>query len=80
VHLQHAHETIELLQLESQLQRIELQEKHVASKSLTNPETSDHSTSLIQPTSGVEVVPVQLSSKPSSSHGKKFKLIEIDVA
>jgi len=64
VHIQHAHETIEFLQLESQLQRNELQEKHVASKSLTNLETTDHSTSFIQPASSVEVVQVQLSSKP----------------
>ena len=64
VHIQHAHETIEFLQLESQLQRNELQEKHVASKSLTNPETTNHSNSFIQPDSSVEVVPVQLSSKP----------------
>lgn len=64
VHIQHAHETIEFLQLESQLQINELQEKHVASKSLTNPEKADHSTSFIQPASSVEVVPVQLSSKP----------------
>ena len=64
LHLQHAHARIEFLQLESQLQRNELQEKRVASKSLTNPETADHSTSFIQPTSSVEVVPIQLSSKP----------------
>lgn len=64
VHIQHAHETIEFLQLESQLQRNELQEKRVASKSLTNPETADHSTSFIQPASSVEIVLVQLSSKP----------------
>jgi len=41
-----------------------LQEKHVASKSLTNPEIANHSTSFIQPASSVEVVPIQLSSKP----------------
>ena len=64
VHIQHAHETIEFLQLESQLQRNELQEKRVASKSLTNPEIVDHSNSFIQPTSSVEVIPIQHSSKP----------------
>ena len=64
VHLQHAHETIEFLQLELQLQRNELQEKHVASKSLTNPKIAHHLTSFIQPASSVEVVPFQLSSKP----------------
>jgi len=63
VHLQHAHETIEFLQLESQLQRIEVQEKRVASKSFLD--IADHSTSFIQPASSVEVVPVQIYSKPS---------------
>ena len=63
-HIQHAHETIEFLQLESQLQSNELQEKRVGSKSLTNLETDDHSTSFIQPASSFEVVLVQLSSKP----------------
>lgn len=62
VHLQHAHEMIEFLQLESQLERIELQEKHVASKSF--PDTANHSNTFIQPPSSVEVVPIQLSSKP----------------
>ena len=66
VHLQHAHEMIEFLQLESQLQRIELLEKSDASKSLNNTNTADDSKSLIQPTSSVKVVPVpfQPSSKP----------------
>ena len=64
VHIQHAHEIIEFLQLELQLQRNELQEKRVASKSLTNPETADHSTSFIQLASSVEVVPMKISSKP----------------
>ena len=66
VHLQHAHEMIEFLQLEFQLQRTELLEKSDASKSLNNTNTADDSKSLIQPTSSVEVVldPVQLSSKP----------------
>ena len=64
VHIQHAHEMTEFLQLESQLQRIELQEKHVASKSLTNLDTTVHLNSFIQPASSVEVVPMQLSSKP----------------
>ena len=64
MHIQHAHETIKFLQLELQLQRNELQEKHVASKSLTNLEAVDHLTLFIQPASSVEVVPVQLSSKP----------------
>jgi len=41
-----------------------LQAKRVASKSLTNLEIADHSNSFIQPTSSVEVVPVQISSKP----------------
>ena len=45
VHLQHAYEMIEFLQLESQLQRNELQEKRVASKSF--PNTADHSNSFI---------------------------------
>ena len=62
MHLQHAHVTIEFLQLESQLQRIELQEKCVASKTFSN--TTDNSTSFIQPASSVEVVPAQFSSKP----------------
>ena len=65
VHLQHAHEMIEFLQLESQLKRTELLEKVDASKSLNNTNTTDDSKSLIQPTSSVEVVPdpIQLSSK-----------------
>ncbi|MCY6524758.1 hypothetical protein, partial [Actinobacillus pleuropneumoniae] len=57
VHLQHAHERIEFLQLESQLQRTELLEKSDASKSMNNTNTADDSKSLIQPTSSVEVVP-----------------------
>jgi len=64
VHIQHAHETIEFLQLVSQLQINELQEKHFASKSLTNSEIANHKTSFIQPASSVDIVPVQLSSKP----------------
>ena len=66
MHLQHAHEMIEFLQLESQIQRTELLGKGDASKSLNNTNTADDSKSLIQPTSSVEVVPdpVQLSSKP----------------
>jgi len=64
VHIQHAHETIEFLQLESKLQRNKLREKRVASMSLTNPVTANHSTSFIHPASSVEVAPVQLSSKP----------------
>jgi len=43
---------------------IKLQEKHVASKSFTNPYTADHLTSFIQLASSVEVVPIQFSSKP----------------
>lgn len=80
VHLQHAHEMIEFLQLESQLQRDGLQQKSdvskyfihtdedkdVASKSLNNINIVVDSKSPIQPTSSVEEVPdpVQLSSKP----------------
>ena len=66
VHIQHAHETIEFLQLESELQRNELLEKSDASKSLNNTNITDDSKSLIQPTSSVKVVPdpVQVSSKP----------------
>jgi len=68
VHLQHAHEMIEFLQLESQLQRDELQQKSDVSKSFihTYEDKFVDSKSLIQPTSSVEVVPnpTQLSSKP----------------
>ena len=59
-HLQQTKETIEFLQLESQLQRIELQEKNDTFKSLNHPDDK----SFIQTTSNVEVVPVQISSKP----------------
>ena len=59
-HLQHKNETIEFLQLESQLQRNELQEKSDASKSLNHPDDK----SFIQTASSVEVVPIQISSKP----------------
>ena len=65
-HLQQTHETIEFLQLESQLQRDELQQKSASSKSFnhTNEEGVD-SKSLIQTTSSVEVVhdQIQISSK-----------------
>ena len=59
-HLQKTKETIEFFQLESQLQRNELQEKSDTFKSLNH--TDDKS--FIQTTSSVEVVPVQISSKP----------------
>lgn len=62
-HLQQTHETIEFLQLESQIQRNELQEKHDASESLNHTSKND-SKSFIQTTSSVEVVPVKISSKP----------------
>lgn len=68
MNLQLAHETIEFLQLESQLERDELQQKSDVSNSFihTNADKDVDSKSLIQPTSSVEVVPdaVQLSSKP----------------
>ena len=68
VHLQHAHEMIEFLQLESQLQRDKLQQKSDVSKSFIRIDEDEYfdSKSLIQPTSSVKVVPdpVQLSSKP----------------
>lgn len=47
VHLQHAHEMIEFLQLASKLRRTELLEKSDASKSLNNTNTTDDSKSLI---------------------------------
>ena len=59
-HLQQTHETIEFLQLESQLQWIELQEKRDTFKSLNYPDD----TSFIQIDSSVKIVPVQISSKP----------------
>ena len=59
-HLQQTHETIEFLQLESQLQRNELQEKSDTFKSLNHPDDK----SFIPTASSVEVVPVQISSKP----------------
>ena len=76
VHLQHAHEMIEFLQLESQIQRTELLEKSDASKSLNNTNTFDDSKSLIQPTSSVEVVPdlVQLSLKPIIKPWEELKI------
>jgi len=59
-HLQQTHETIEFLQLESQLQRIELQEKRDTFKFLNHPDNK----SFIQPTSSVAAVPDPISSKP----------------
>ena len=61
-HLQQTHETIEFLQLESQLQRNELQEKSATFKSLNHPDDK----SFIPTTSSVEVVhdQLQISSKP----------------
>ena len=59
-HLRQTHETIEFLQLESQLQRNELQEKSHTFKSLNHPDNK----SFIQIASSVEVVPVPISSKP----------------
>ena len=59
-HLQQTHETIEFLQLESQLQRIEFQEKRDTFKFLNHPDDK----SFIQTTSSVEVVLVPISSKP----------------
>ena len=69
MNLQQAHETIEFLQLESQLQRDELQQKSDASKSFnhTGEDKDVDSKSLIQTTSSVEVVHDQIelaSSKP----------------
>ena len=61
-HLQQTNEMIEFLQLESQLQRNELQEKSDASESLNH--TDKYDKPIIQTTSSVEVVQVQLSSKP----------------
>lgn len=78
VHLQHAYETIEFLQIESQLQRIELQDKRVASKSF--PGTTNHLNSFIQLASSVEADPVNFLPNQSSSHGKKSKVNEIDAA
>ena len=67
-HLQQTHETIEFLQLESQLQRDELQQKSASSKSFnhTNEDKDVDSKSVIQKTSSVEVVhdQIQISSKP----------------
>lgn len=59
-HLRQTHETIEFLQLESQLQRNELQEKSDTFKSLKHLDDK----SFIPTTSSVEVVPLQISSKP----------------
>ena len=59
-HLQQKHETIEFLQLESQLRRNELQEKSDTFKSLNHPDDK----SFNQTTSSVEVVHEQISSKP----------------
>ena len=58
--LQQTHETIEFLQLESQLQRIELQEKSDTFKSLNRPDDK----SFIPTSLSVEFVPVPISSKP----------------
>jgi len=62
MNLQQAHETIEFLQLESQLQRDELQQKSDASKSFnyTDEDKDVNSKSLIQTTSSVEVVHDQI--------------------
>ena len=80
VHLQHGHETIEFLQLEWQLQSDELQQQSSSSKSFnhTNEYKDVDSKSFIQPTSSVEVVPVQLSSKPIINPWEEFKVIKID--
>ena len=59
-HLQQTNEIIEFLQLESQLQRNELQEKSDTFKSLNHLDDK----SFIQTTSSVEFVPVPISSKP----------------
>lgn len=58
VHLQHVHDMIEFLQLESQLQRDELQYKSDVSKYFihTDEDKDVDSKSLIQPTSSVEMV------------------------
>lgn len=69
MNLQQAHEAIEFLQLESQLQRDELQQKSDASKSFnrTGKDKDVDSKSLILTTSSVEVVDdwIELnSSKP----------------
>ena len=65
-HLQQTHETIEFLQLESQIQRDKLQQKSASSKSLnhTNEDQDVDSKSLIQTTSSVKAVQVKLSFKP----------------
>ena len=67
-HLRQTHETIEFLQLESQLQRDELPEKSDASKSFihTDADKDVDFKSLTQPTSSVKVVPnpIQFFSKP----------------
>lgn len=62
-HLQQKNETIELIQLESQLKRNELQEKGDAFESLNHTAKYD-SKSFIQTASSIKVVQVQLSSKP----------------
>lgn len=59
-HLRQTHETIEFLQLESQLQLNELQEKSDTFKSFNHPDDK----SFIPTASSVEIVPVQISSKP----------------
>ena len=67
-HLQQTHETIEFLQLESQLQRIELQENNDTFKYLNHPDNKSlhhpDDKSFIQPASSVAAVPDPISSKP----------------
>ena len=68
-HLQQTHETIEFLQLESQLQRDELQQKSASSKSFNHTDEDKYvdSKPLNQTTSSVEVVhdQIHISSKPT---------------
>ena len=67
-HLRKTHVTIEFLQLDLKLQRIELQEKNDTFKSLNHPDDKSlhnpDDKSFIQPASSVEVVPDPISSKP----------------
>ena len=76
-HLQQTPKTIEFLQLESQLQRIELQEKSDTFKSLNHPDDKylnhPNDKSFIQTTSSVEVVPDPISSKPIIKHWEELQ-------
>ena len=83
INLQQAHETIEFHQLESRLQRDELQYRSDASKSFnhTDEDKDVDSKSLIQTTSSVEVVYDEIelaSSKPIIKPWEEFQRKKID--